>query len=282
MQVSKFKKDLNALLQSEQYRKSTVGFVPTMGALHSGHISLVRQAFNENEVVVVSIFVNPTQFDNQDDLNKYPSSLENDLQLLESVSKDIIVFTPTKDDIYDGKVKSESYNFNGLEKVMEGEFRAGHFDGVATIVELLLASVNPDKAYFGEKDFQQLQIIKKLVELKKLPYEIIGCPIEREPTGLARSSRNERLSESTRDKSGFIFETLKTAKEKFGTESAKVIKDWVANEFSMNSLFKLEYFEIADIDTLTPILKKQKNRKYRAFIAVYVEEVRLIDNIAIN
>lgn len=282
MHVFKFKKDLDALLQSEPYLKKAIGFVPTMGALHKGHVSLVKRAYHENEVVVVSIFVNPTQFDNQDDLDQYPATLENDLQQLAEVSNDIIVFVPTRENIYSGKIKSKSYNFNGLEKVMEGEFREGHFNGVATIVELLLTAVKPHKAYFGEKDFQQLQIIRKLVEMKKLPYEIIGCPIEREPSGLARSSRNERLSKATRQKAGFIHETLETAKSKFGTESATIIKEWAIEEFSKNPLFKLEYFEITDIDTLTPIIKKQKNRKYRAFIAVYAEEVRLIDNIALN
>ena len=138
----------------------------------------------------------------------------------------------------------------------------------------------PTRAYFGEKDFQQLQIIRKLVELKKLPFEIIGCPIEREPNGLARSSRNERLLKSTREKGGFIFETLKSAKSKFGTENANSIAEWVASKFAKNETFELEYFQIADIETLTPIQKKQKNIKYRAFIAVYADSIRLIDNIA--
>ena len=282
MQVFKFKKDLNSFLQSKTYKQKTIGFVPTMGALHEGHIALVKRAYEENDLVVVSIFVNPTQFDSKDDLDKYPITLEKDLRLLKTVSDKIIVFTPTKENIYDNQIKSNSYNFNGLEKVMEGTFREGHFDGVGTIVELLLKAVNPSKAYFGEKDFQQLQIIKKLVTLKAISCQIIGCPIERESNGLARSSRNERLSKSTRKKASFIYKTLNTAKNKFGTESATRIKDWVNNEFSKNSLFKLEYFEITDIDTLTPILKKQKNRKYRAFIAAYTEEVRLIDNIALN
>ncbi|MDT0538447.1 pantoate--beta-alanine ligase [Croceitalea sp. P059] len=282
MQVYTTKKDLLAILKSKKNKELSLGFVPTMGALHKGHISLVQRAFNENELVVVSIFVNPTQFDNEEDLDKYPNTLKQDLDLLEKVSTNIIVFAPTKNDIYDDKIKSESYNFNGLEKVMEGTFRAGHFNGVATIVELLLKTVGPDKAYFGEKDFQQLQIIKRLVTLKDISCQIIGCPIEREPSGLAMSSRNERLSKSTRKKAGFIYETLKTAKIKFGTKSAPIVKEWVFNQFLNSSLFELEYFEITDIDTLTPIAKKQIDIKYRAFIAVYTEEVRLIDNIALN
>jgi pantoate--beta-alanine ligase len=253
-----------------------------MGALHSGHISLVKKALSENDLVVVSIFVNPTQFDKKDDLEKYPRTFEKDIDLLRQVSDKIVVFAPTVDEIYEGKVASESYEFEGLDKVMEGEFRSGHFDGVGTIVELLLRTVAPDRAYFGEKDFQQLQIIRKMAEIKHLPYTIIGCPIEREPHGLAMSSRNERLSKTTREQAGFIHNTLQTAKTKFGTESALDIKDWVASEFQGNPLFELEYFEIADEHTLTPALKIQDNQKYRAFIAVYADGVRLIDNLRLN
>jgi pantoate--beta-alanine ligase len=275
------KKELQKVLQSKNHKNSTIGFVPTMGALHDGHLSLVKKAFSENEVIVVSIFINPTQFDNKEDLDKYPTDLKNDISLLKTVSDTIIIFAPSALDIYDGNINSKEFTFNGLEKVMEGEFRTGHFNGVATIVELLLLAVSPTNAYFGEKDFQQLQIIRKLVELKKLPFKIIGCPIERENNGLARSSRNERLSYSTRENAGFIFETLNSAKSKFGTENAKSITDWVISEFAKNKLFELEYFQIADANTLTPILKKQKNVKYRAFIAVYAEGIRLIDNIAL-
>ncbi|GLU43469.1 pantothenate synthetase [Muricauda sp. NBRC 101325] len=253
-----------------------------MGALHEGHISLVKKALLENDSVVVSIFVNPTQFDKKDDLEKYPRHLDEDVTLLKNVSENIVVFAPTVDEIYGNNIKSETYQFEGLDKVMEGEFRAGHFDGVGTIVELLLRTVDPDKAYFGEKDFQQLQIIRKMVEIKKLPYTIIGCPIEREPNGLAMSSRNERLSPTTRDKASFIYQTLKTAKSKFGTESAKEIVQWVETEFEKHPIFDLEYFEIADEDTLTPILRIRDNQKYRAFIAVYADSVRLIDNLRLN
>ncbi len=282
MHVFNYKQELAEALQNEKAKNHTVGFVPTMGALHEGHLSLVTKAQSQNDVVVVSIFVNPTQFDNQEDLEKYPEDFQKDLNLLASVSDEIIVFAPSKSEIYDGNIVSKSFHFNGLEKVMEGEFRAGHFNGVATIVQLLLNSVRPNSAYFGEKDFQQLQIIKKLVELENMPYEIIGCPIAREPSGLAMSSRNERLSKSMRKDASFIFKTLQTAKSKFGTENASTISDWVINMFANNPLLRLEYFEITDIETLTPIVKKQKDRKYRAFIAVYAEEVRLIDNIALN
>ncbi|WP_431125089.1 pantoate--beta-alanine ligase [Flagellimonas flava] len=282
MHVFDRKKDLQSFLQNERNKNRTIGLVPTMGALHQGHLSLVKKAILETDVVVVSVFVNPTQFDQKEDLEKYPRNLEKDLALLQSVDPNIAVFTPTASEIYGDQVVSKSYDFDGLDKVMEGAFRAGHFDGVGTIVELFLKTVSPDRAYFGEKDFQQLQIVKKMVEAKQLPYNIIGCPIEREAHGLAMSSRNERLSPSTRHEAGFIYKTLKAAKAKFGTESAKGIKDWVNTQFAENQTLELEYFEITDEDTLTPMNKKQANQKYRAFIAVYADGVRLIDNLRLK
>ncbi|MER3319723.1 MAG: pantoate--beta-alanine ligase [Allomuricauda sp.] len=282
MKIFDRKNELNAFTLEERKKDHSIGLVPTMGALHTGHISLVKKALSENDLVVVSIFVNPTQFDKKDDLEKYPRTFEQDIELLKQVSDKIVVFAPSVDEIYDGKLESGSYEFDGLDKVMEGEFRTGHFDGVGTIVELLLRTVAPDRAYFGEKDFQQLQIIRKMAEIKKLPYTIIGCPIEREPHGLAMSSRNERLSKNTREQAGFIHSTLQSAKTKFGTKSATYITDWVKSEFEQHPLFDLEYFEIADENTLTPALKKQDNQKYRAFIAVYADGVRLIDNLRLN
>ena len=263
-------------------KKDDLGLVPTMGALHIGHAALIQRAVAENSVVVVSIFVNPTQFNNPEDLKNYPQTLTADLEIIGNIAKGIIVFTPSIQEMYTEKVKSESYDFYGLDKVMEGAFRAGHFDGVGTIVEALLTLVKPTRAYFGEKDFQQLQIIKKLAEIRNIPVEIIGCPIVREANGLAYSSRNERLSKSMRDKASFIYRTLKAAKKKFGTESAINVKDWVQKQFEQHPDLKLEYIEIAPANTLKPVLRKYKNIKYRAFIAVYAEEVRLIDNIALN
>lgn len=282
MQVFHQKKDLFSFLSTQKDKNQSVGLVPTMGALHQGHLSLVKLALEQNEVVVVSIFVNPTQFDKKDDLEKYPRNLDDDVELLDGVSKSIIVFNPSADEIYDGTIKSESHEFEGLDKVMEGKYREGHFDGVGTIVGLLLGAVSPDKVYFGEKDFQQLQIIRRMVQLRDLPYEIVPCPIEREPNGLAMSSRNERLSEMTRNEAGLIYKILQTAKIKFGTESANDIMDWAITQFAEKETFELEYFEISDEETLSPILRKDKNKKYRAFIAVYAEGVRLIDNLRLN
>ena len=282
MKIFDLKKELNAFTNEQRKKDRTIGLVPTMGALHTGHISLVKKALSENDLVIVSIFVNPTQFDKKDDLDKYPRTFEKDIELLKQVSDHIVVFAPTVDEIYGGNVTSETYEFDGLDKVMEGEFRTGHFDGVGTIVELLLRTVAPDRAYFGEKDFQQLQIIRKMAEIKDLPFDIIGCPIEREPNGLAMSSRNERLSKETREEAGFIYKTLLAAKAEFGMKSATYIKDWVKSEFEQHPLFDLEYFEIADENTLTPALKIQDNQKYRAFIAVYADGIRLIDNLRLN
>ena len=275
--INELRSELNKIDDS-----SDVGLVPTMGALHQGHMSLLEKALSENKKVVVSIFVNPTQFNNTEDLEKYPKTLDNDVDLISSISKNIIVFAPAVAEIYHDKVKTKIYDFAGLDKVMEGEFRDNHFNGVGTIVETLFSLVKPKRAYFGEKDFQQLRIIQKLVEIEKIPVEIIGCEIVREKHGLAMSSRNERLSTTIRQNAAFIYETLKIAKYKFGMESVLKVKDWVAKQFDNSADFKLEYFEITDVETLTPAKNKNIDIKYRAFIAVYVEGVRLIDNIAIN
>lgn len=281
MMVLRQKRGLRGFLNTLDANHS-LGLVPTMGALHLGHLSLIKKALVENKTVIISIFINPTQFDNRNDLEKYPADLEKDIALLEDLPGDLAVFAPHKDDMYDGQVAASAYKFNGLDKVMEGTFREGHFQGVATIVELLLRTVAPKRAYFGEKDFQQLQIIKNVVAQKNLPVTIVGCPIVREPNGLAMSSRNERLSAKARDQAGFIHQTLLTAKLKFGTENAQEIRDWALGVFNKAEGFRLEYFEIVDETTLTPIQAKQKNLKYRAFVAVYVEDVRLIDNMALN
>ncbi|MDN3491797.1 pantoate--beta-alanine ligase [Winogradskyella bathintestinalis] len=276
------KNELSKYIGNLKANGSSIGFVPTMGALHKGHLSLVDKGLSENNFVVVSIFVNPTQFDNQDDLDKYPRDLSADISLLQTASKDkIILYTPTVEDIYGNHIVSQSFTFDGLEHEMEGAFRSGHFDGVGTVVKRLFEIVTPDAAYFGEKDFQQLQIIKKLVELHQLPVRIVGCPINRADDGLAMSSRNERLTPEHRSVAPFIYETLNTAKSKFGTKSAKNISEWVTQQFKNEPLLELEYFIIADVSTLKPIKRKSK-KTYRAFIAVYAGDIRLIDNIALN
>jgi pantoate--beta-alanine ligase len=259
---------------------TTIGFVPTMGALHRGHLSLIEKAKEENDIVVVSIFVNPTQFDKHEDLVNYPKTIDTDLSMLKSVFCDY-VFTPTAEEIYSNNIQSASFNFDGLEHQMEGKFRAGHFDGVGTIVKRLFEIVKPHKSYFGEKDFQQLQIIRKMVEKHQVPVKIIGCDIFREKDGLAMSSRNTRLTNEHRSAAPFIYKTLKQAKIEFGTKNAVEVIQWVENEFKKQPLLELEYFEIAQEETLLPIKNKIESQKYRAFIAVFAEKIRLIDNISL-
>lgn len=283
LEIFHHKDSLRDKITSVKNKGLMLGFVPTMGALHDGHLSLVKMAIDKCEAVVVSIFVNPTQFNNPDDLETYPRMLEKDISLLKTLGDlDILVYAPTAEDIYGDNLETESFNFGSLENVMEGEFRQGHFDGVGTIVKKLFKIVEPDQAFFGEKDYQQLLIIKKLVDQLELPIRIIGCPIYREPDGLAMSSRNSRLTSLHRVQAPFIYKTLKTAKEKFGTESANRVVEWVQSQFKENEHLILEYFLIADSETLKPVKRKLKMKRYRAFIAVYAGDVRLIDNIPLN
>lgn len=282
MQVFKEKGLLKEALNKVVSEGKTIGLVPTMGALHHGHLSLVENAVMTCDQVVVSIFVNPTQFDNPSDLEQYPRGLEKDLQLLMEVRQDLWIFAPTAQELYDGKVVPQHFEFGGLEKIMEGKFRKGHFDGVGTVIKLLFETITPDKAFFGEKDFQQLQIIRKLTEELGLPVRIMGCPILREENGLAQSSRNERLSPLLRERAAFIYQTLLKARALFGTKSASYITRWVDRQFKECPCLTLEYFEIAETSTLQPIVRKRKGQHYRAFIAVYADQVRLIDNLALN
>lgn len=276
------KSTLMDYLKSIKTPHSTIGFVPTMGALHEGHLALMQKSLMENKNTVVSIFVNPTQFNNPDDLAKYPRTLEADIKKLNALDPNIILYAPSVEDIYEGNVQSQSFDFDGLENQMEGKFRPGHFDGVGTIVKRLFEIVEPTNAYFGEKDFQQLQIVKKMVAKSGLKVTVIGCPIFRESNHLAMSSRNERLSTQERDEASIIYKTLNIAKEKFKNDSANSVGEWVQNSFKKNSNFSLEYFVIADEAQLLPCVRKNKNKKYRAFIAVLVNNIRLIDTISLN
>ena len=269
-------------LKSVSTPNTTIGFVPTMGALHKGHLSLLEESLQNNDLTVISIFVNPTQFNNAEDLEKYPRTLESDVEKIKTLHSGIVVFAPSVEDIYEGKTVSQHFDYDGLENQMEGKFRTGHFDGVGTIVKRLFEIVNPTNAYFGEKDFQQLQIVKKMAQKQQLPVNVIGCPIFREANGLAMSSRNERLTNKERQDAAVIYQTLKTAKTKFGTETAKAVADWVQETFKNIPGFELEYFEIADEDTLEPLEQKNTNKHYRAFIAVFVNKIRLIDTISLN
>ena len=278
MYIFNLKKDVKEYIYTKKLENKSIGFVPTMGALHKGHLSLIEKSKNENEITVVSIFVNPTQFDNPDDLEKYPNTIEKDTELIEKHGVDL-VFLPTANEIYGDDIIAEKYDFGNLDKVMEGKHRIGHFDGVATIVKLLFDIVQPTNAYFGEKDFQQLQIIKKMVEIKKLSVNIVPCPIVREEDGLAMSSRNVRLSSEHRIKAPFIHQKMKEAAKLSKTKSVSEIYDYINECFANNNLLQLEYFEIRDEKTLSKVTDFQDDNDYMAFVAVFAQNIRLIDNI---
>tara|TARA_B100001939_G_scaffold84556_2_gene72211 strand:+ start:2450 stop:3295 length:846 start_codon:yes stop_codon:yes gene_type:complete len=256
----------------------TIGFVPTMGSLHDGHISLVKQSLIQTDITVVSIFINPTQFNNIDDLKTYPSDIDKDLKLLSSISDKIIVFNPDPDELYSGGIRLEDFNFNGLDKYMEGEFRKHHFSGVATVVNKLFSFIEADFAYFGEKDFQQLRIIENLIKEKKFKIKLIRCETIRSKDGLALSSRNNKLDFSSKKIATNLFKALNFAKEKIDEISIDEIEQKIWDNLSNFKQIKLEYFVIADEQNLKPI-KTIKSSKNRAFIAAYVSGVRLIDNI---
>lgn len=283
MDIYHKKSNLNVTVENLKSQGQIIGLVPTMGALHQGHLALVKKALEENNTVFVSIFVNPTQFNNKEDLEKYPRTFETDIELLKEISKNrIVIYAPSVEDIYGTNVNATDFDFDGLGDDMEGQFRPGHFNGVGTIVKQLLEIVKPDNAYFGEKDFQQLMIIKKLVEKFNMPVQIKGCEIYREKDGLAMSSRNLRLTAEYRKAAPFIYKTLKAAKARFRTTSAGKVTAWVEKQFEQHQLLRLEYFTIAEVATLKPFKRKSKNKSYRAFIAVFADDIRLIDNIALN
>lgn len=271
-------KELQALLdENKTERKRTVGFVPTMGALHPGHIELVKRAVNENDISVVSIFVNPTQFNDKNDLIKYPRTLEADCKLLEEVGNDY-VFAPSEEEIYP-QPDTRQFGFGSLEKVMEGKFRPGHFNGVAQVVSRLLDIVQPHRAYFGEKDFQQLAIIKELVRQLDLEVEIVACPIVREKDGLAMSSRNTRLNKVQREESASISKTLFESRKRSKELTVDELKTWVSDTINSYKELQMEYFDIVDGVTLQSVRNWKDTGCPVGCIAVFVGDVRLIDNI---
>lgn len=281
MKIFNKKLDLQQFLAPFYLEKKAVGLVPTMGALHEGHLSLIQKALSENDIVVVSIFVNPTQFNNAEDLEKYPRNLSGDIKTIERLSQEVVIFAPEISEMYESTPKAISFDFGGLDKVMEGKFREGHFQGVATIVEKLFELVKPTRVYFGEKDYQQILIIKSMLEQRKLPVTLVPCPIVREESGLAMSSRNERLSPEGRKQAAFIYSVLQEAQKLFTTAEVAEVEAFVKEQFSQKEGFDLEYFTITKADTLEEVKEKKSSESYRAFITVYVEGVRLIDNIAL-
>lgn len=274
------KKELHKELNDLRKRGGTVGLVPTMGALHQGHLSLIEKAVSENKTVVVTIFVNPTQFNDKNDLKHYPRNLKADLELLKKSGCNL-VFAPETNEIYP-EPDTRTFDFGLLDKVMEGKHRKGHFNGVAQIVSTLFELTGPDKAYFGLKDYQQLVIIKKLVKMLNLEVEIVPCPIIREPGGLAMSSRNELLSPKERKNASVIYKTLSEANNQIGKKSVKELINWVINKINSNPFLTVDYFEIVNDDNLQPVNSWSEDCKKIACIAAFCGKVRLIDNYVLN
>lgn len=270
-------KDLQSELSAVRAQGKKIGFVPTMGALHQGHVSLVKRSAAENDITVVSIFVNPTQFNDKNDLQTYPRTLEADCDLLESAGVSL-VFAPSVEEMYP-RPDTRRFNYPPLDSVMEGAFRPGHFNGVCQIVSKLFDAVQPNRVYFGEKDFQQLAIIREMVRQTEYHIEVIGCPIVREKDGLAMSSRNTRLSASERDNasgiSRILFQSLAFASEHSMTETRRFVENAIASAPSL----QLEYFEIVNGNDLQCIEDWNEAPYAVGCIAVICGKVRLIDNI---
>ncbi len=257
----------------------SIGLVPTMGALHAGHESLIKKALIENEIVIVSIFVNPTQFDNKDDLINYPRNLESDIEKIKKLDSKIIIYSPLIKDLYVDNISVKDFNFGFISNELEGHLRKNHFNSVATIVEKLFNLFKPNRAYFGEKDYQQILIIKNLILKSNLNVELTSCPTVRDHDGLALSSRNDLLSEKERKIAPIIYKTLLNVKNKIKNEQIESVILKIENEFKSIPSLKLEYLEIREALSLKPVKKFNKEKKYRAFISARIGKIRLIDNI---
>ena len=268
------------LFQRKNDNNRSWGLVPTMGSLHQGHLKLIQKAHAENAMTFVSIFINPTQFDSKNDLENYPSTIDADVEKIYTIDPNICVFIPSVETIYPDGAKSRKYTLQGLDKPMEGMYRPGHFDGVSTVVKRLFTLLQPDVAYFGQKDFQQLQIVSLLA--KPLGIEIRSLPTVREANGLAMSSRNSRLSDEGREKAKMIYATLQMVKSNFSSLTIDELKTMAIQKISEAPQMELEYFEIVAEHNLNVVQSKAKGVSYRAFVAVVVEGTRLIDNISLN
>ena len=280
MQIINTKAELQQAVAALKRQGKTIGLVPTMGALHEGHASLIRRCVSENEVSFVSVFVNPTQFNNKEDLLKYPRDLMRDAELLSTIGADF-VFAPTPEEMYTSEEMNTTFEFDfgGLDQVMEGKMRPGHFNGVVQVVSKLFRLVQPDRAYFGEKDFQQLAIIRRMVEVMQFDLQIVGCPIVREASGLALSSRNERLSASEKQTAVNISRILFASLDYAKTHTVSETQQWVIDEINAVEGLEVEYYEIVDQTTLLPVTDFSHAI---GCVTVYCGPVRLIDNIKYN
>ena len=277
MKIVKGINELKGYLVDSKRNGKRIGLVPTMGALHKGHLSLVERCVRENDICVVSVFVNPTQFNDKHDLETYPRTLEVDCALLESAGCDF-VFAPSVEEMYP-EPDTRTFDFGTVMQVMEGAKRPGHFNGVAQVVSKLFYIVEPDNAYFGEKDFQQIAVIRAMVKQLQIPVQINACPIVREADGLALSSRNTRLTPALRQKAPLIARTLQESKALAATKSVREVIDYVVNTLNADPDLEVEYYEIVDGDSLVSIQDWKDTSYAVGCVTVYCGEVRLIDNI---
>lgn len=277
MKVINTKNELISFIGSSKKEGKSIGLVPTMGALHNGHLSLVKACKKNCDVTVASVFVNPTQFNDPEDLKRYPRTPEKDIALLESVGCDV-VFMPSVEEIYPEK-DNRKFDFGYLETIMEGAKRPGHFNGVGQVVSRLFDLVTPDKAFFGMKDFQQVAIIKHMVRQLNYPVEIVACPIIREESGLALSSRNALLDSDYKKNAPHIYDTLKKARKLAPQISVPEVKNWIKEEIDRNTFLKTEYVEIVDDTTLKVVNDWNEPGTKIACVAVYAGKIRLIDNL---
>lgn len=271
--------DLIDLVRTAKRDLKKIGFVPTMGAIHEGHLSLIRKSGKESDICISSVFVNPTQFNDKDDFRKYPRMLDKDIKMLEQTGCDI-VFCPDEEEIYHDSIKDKiKIDLGHLDKILEGEFRPGHFDGVVTIVKKFFDLVQPDKAYFGQKDYQQFLVIKKLISAHSYDIELVMCPIVRENDGLAMSSRNVHLNEEERKTAPLIYDTLIKAKNLLKEKSITEIENWAKERFSNEKIINFQYFEILNANNLLPLQTQNEAENIVICVSVKVGKVSLIDNI---
>lgn len=271
--------DLIDLVRTAKRDLKKIGFVPTMGAIHEGHLSLIRKSGKESDICISSVFVNPTQFNDKDDFRKYPRMLDKDIKMLEQTGCDI-VFCPDEEEIYHDSIKDKiKIDLGHLDKILEGEFRPGHFDGVVTIVKKFFDLVQPDKAYFGQKDYQQFLVIKKLISAHSYDIELVMCPIVRENDGLAMSSRNVHLNEEERKTAPLIYDTLMKAKNLLKEKSITEIENWAKERFSNEKIINFQYFEILNANNLLPLQTQNEAENIVICVSVKVGKVSLIDNI---
>ena len=280
LKLIKYQDELIKTIEEIKKKGKTIGFVPTMGALHEGHLSLIHKSKNQNDITVASIFVNPTQFNNKEDLQRYPRTLDKDVKILDSAGCNI-VFAPNSEEIYTMEEikKPFEFDFKGLDKVMEGKFRPNHFNGVVQVVSKLFELVQPDRAYFGEKDFQQLAIIRLMTKTFGFNIEIVGCPIVREISGLAMSSRNELLSPREREVAAHIYAVLKESTQFMPNTPVEELKQCTIAAVEQKPQLKIEYFEIIDGNTLQNIDNWNSSNYIVGCIAIFCGKIRLIDNI---